>query len=404
MPDSVAASTDEKKQSFLTALRASLDDQTFVKLSLGKSRGNDVARKLRINLVAIKEDMKLRFLFQYPTRDITENLSVDDGCKKIAAILGNDYLSGNLFTTQSDFSLLYSKRGEAMFQQLTASTQSLPSVDHNRKKNHIVELEKDYLVELEVTSPGGQLKATMASKFKQINRFVEIVDELIRESSLSEAPQVSVIDIGAGKGYLTFALYDYLVRKLRKEVSISGIESRPELVRFCNQVAERLEFDQLRFHEGLASSAEFDSVDIMIALHACNTATDDAIFRGIKAMATIIVCAPCCQHQIAPQLSKDNPALRGIHRFGLLKQRQADLVTDAARALLLESFGYRVKVVEFVSTEHTNKNLMLAAVLDSNVDRVAAKSQYEAIKELFGFRELELETLLFANNKNEDHN
>ncbi len=394
MPDSVEPSTTEKEQSFLAALRASLTNQTFVKLSLGKSRGSDVARKLRVNLVSIKEEMKFRFLFQYPTRDITENLSVEDGCRKIAVLLGKDYLSGNLFTTESDYSLLYNKRGEAMYQRLKASSSILPDVDHNRKKNHIVELEKDYLVALEVTSPGGHLKAAMASKFKQINRFVEIVDDLIRESILSDASHVSVVDIGAGKGYLTFALYDFLVRKLRKAATISGIEVRPELVQLCNQVAEHLEFDQLRFHEGLASNVEFGPIDIMIALHACNTATDDAIFRGIEAKATIIVCAPCCQHQIAPQLSKDNPMLRGIHRFGLMKQRQADLVTDAARALLLESVGYRVKVLEFVATEHTSKNLMLAAVLDSHVDRDTAKAQYASLKELFGFRELQLETLL----------
>ena len=387
------------KASFLASLQSSLDDESFVKLSLGKSCGKDVARKLRITLVTIKDSLQLRFLFQFPSRDITENHSLDIGCKKIEAMLGGDYLSGNLFTTDDDFSLLYNKRGLAVFHQTSVAPREKPSVEHNRKKNHVVELDKDFLVHLEITSESGQLKPTMASKFKQINRFVEIVDDLVRESTLADAPQVRVADIGSGKGYLTFALYDYFWNKRKKEAAIKGVDIRPDLVKFCNQIAEALEFDQLRFEAGDAAQVDLGNVDIVIALHACNTATDDAIFRGVVADASIIICAPCCQHQIAPQLSKDNEALQGLFRFGLLKQRQADLITDASRSLLLECVGYRTKVIEFVSTEHTSKNLMIAAVRDSTVDRVAASTQYSKLKTLFGFREHELERLLRTSGK-----
>ena len=382
------------KQHFMDAVRDCLSDQTFVKLSLGKSRGKDVARKLRISLVTIKDEEQLKFLFQYASRDITENLNIEAGCTRIADLLGSEYLSGNLFTTQLDLSLLYNKRGGTQLHQVLATTLNRPSLDHNRKKNYVIDFEKDYLVHLDVTSPTGQLKPTMAAKFKQINRFVEIVDELIRESTLANVQQINVLDIGSGKGYLTFALYDHLVRKQKKDASIVGIDVRLDLVEFCNQLAATLEFHKLQFQAGEASCVAIQHTDIVIALHACNTATDDAIFRGVEANAAIIICAPCCQHQIAPQLAKDNTMLRGIHRFGLLKQRQADLVTDAARALLLESVGYRVKIIEFVSTEHTNKNLMLAAVVDSHVDRTTAQNEYVRLKELFGFHTLELESLL----------
>lgn len=384
------------KTSFMASLRESLAIETFVKLSLGKSRGKEVARKLRITLVAIQDSVQLRFIFQFPARDITENYSIELGCKRIADLIGQDYLSANLFTTDSDLSLLYNKRGQATLHQTKVELRDKPSVDHNRKKNHVVELEKDFLVHLEVTSASGQLKPTMASKFKQINRFVEIVDDLVRESTLADTLDIRVIDIGSGKGYLTFALFDYFSTKRRRNMTVTGVEVRPELVDLCNQIAKRLEFHGLRFQAGQASRVELDDLDIVIALHACNTATDDAIFRGVVAQAAIIICAPCCQHQIAPQLSKNQESLAGIYRFGLLKQRQADMITDASRALLLESVGYRVKVIEFVSTEHTNKNLMIAAVQDSMVDRLAAKTQYNKLKCLFGFEDHELERLLRA--------
>jgi len=371
-----------------------LDNETFVKLSLGKSRGKEVARKLRITLVAIQDTFQLRFLFQFPSRDITENHSIELGFKKIATLIGQDYMSANLFMTDSDLSLLYNKRGQTSLHQTKVALRDKPSVEHNRKKNHVVDLEKDFLVQLDVTSASGQLKPTMASKFKQINRFVEIVDDLVRESTLADAQAIRVIDIGSGKGYLTFALYDYFSAKRRKDMSVTGVEVRPELVEFCNQIAKRLEFEHLRFQTGHASHVELGDADIVIALHACNTATDDAIFRGVSAKAAIIICAPCCQHEIAPQLSKDNESFKGLYRFGLLKQRQADMITDASRALLLESVGYRVKVIEFVATEHTNKNLMIAAVLDSKVDCKAARAQYNQLKFLFGFAEHALERLL----------
>jgi hypothetical protein len=394
LPESNLSSSSDDKATFLASLRESLDRETFVKLSLGKSQGNEAARKVRITLVDIQAAMHLRFLFQFPSRDITENHNLDRGCEKIAALIGSHYLSANLFTTVADLGLLYNKRGQSTLLRSKPTTQIKPSVDHNRKKNHVVEVGKDFLVQLDVTSPSGQLKPTMASKFKQINRFIEIVDELVRESTLSEQPKIRVVDIGSGKGYLTFALYDFFSSKRHKEISVVGIECRPELVALCNQISQRLAFKQLQFQAGQANQVDLGDVDIMIALHACDTATDDAIFRGIEAKSSIIICAPCCQHEIAPQLPKDNESLIGIYRFGLLKQRQADLVTDACRALLLESVGYRVKVIEFISTEHTNKNLMIAAVRDAKVNRSAAAAQYHRLKSLFDFQEHELERLL----------
>ena len=217
---------------------------------------------------------------------------------------------------------------------------------------------------------------------------------------MQKLPALSVIDIGSGKGYLTFALYDYLTAHLAKQARVTGIEVRPELVQFCNDLASRLKFKDLSFEAATAAQTEVAPVDLLIALHACDTATDDAIFHGIRGNAALIVTAPCCQHELAPQLAKPADALQGITKYGLFKQRQADLVTDAARCLLLESQGYKVKVIEFVSTEHTAKNLMIAGFRSNEVNREAARRQYDALKASMGFKTQRLEERLAERQAN----
>ena len=166
---------------------------------------------------------------------------------------------------------------------------------------------------------------------------------------------------------------------------MTGIEVRSDLVQFCNGLARELGFSGLSFEAAEADKTSAKSVDIVIALHACDTATDDAMAFGIKAGAKLILAAPCCQHELAPQLNEPFDGLKGLIKYPLFKQRQADLVTDAARALLLEASGYKVKVIEFVSTEHTSKNILIAAVKSANVDRDLAREQYRSLKAAAGF-------------------
>ena len=211
---------------------------------------------------------------------------------------------------------------------------------------------------------------------------------------MRDAAALRVTDIGSGKGYLTFALYDHLASKLGKAAVVTGIEVRPELVALCNGLAKKSGFSGLAFEAVAAAQSVARASDVMIALHACDTATDDAIYQGIKGNAALIVTAPCCQHELAPQLARADKALDGLMKFGLFKQRQADLVTDAARCLLLEAEGYKVKVIEFVSTEHTAKNILIAAIRDARVDRTQAQTQYAALKAQMGFTSQHLETLL----------
>jgi hypothetical protein len=199
-----------------------------------------------------------------------------------------------------------------------------------------------------------------------------------------DAP-LSILDIGSGKGYLTFALYDHLTTALRKACRITGVEMRGDLVTFCNGLARTLNFSDLAFEAAEAQQTATAHADVVIALHACDTATDDAMALGINANAQMILAAPCCQHELAPQIKDTAEGFAGVVKYPLLKQRQADLVTDAARALLLEASGYKVKVIEFVSTEHTAKNILIAATKSANVNSSRAKRQYQELKRAMGF-------------------
>ncbi len=382
------------KRELLTAFRSAFDNSTLIKLSLGKSRQREALQKVIVSPVTIQGGLQLKFVYRYANRDVTKNLSLDSAVAEVENLLGAELQSGNLFTTEFDLSLSFNRRGEGRLSQSKPTLCKAQSLHHNREKNYRVGLDRPFLIALGIHDREGRLKPTMASKLKQIQRFIEIVDSLLEESQLSQDAPWRVVDIGSGKGYLTFALYDHLTSIRTPKTEVVGVERREDLVGFCTEQASVLGFESLRFEADSAGSVNVEGIDILIALHACNTATDDAIFQGITHHAQLIVCSPCCQHELAPQLEPNEVGLVGLSRFGLFKQRQADLVTDAARTLIMESMGYRVKVIEFTSTEHTSKNLLLAGVKSPTVDRKTAYDQFLALKTLFGFRSFTLEKLL----------
>jgi SAM-dependent methyltransferase len=230
----------------------------------------------------------------------------------------------------------------------------------------------------------------MAAKFKQINRFVELLAPLVQEASLPVDRPVEVADMGCGKGYLTFAAWQHLHDVAKTSAHVRGIELRPELVELCNRTARDCGCAGLEFTAGTIAGAAVDPLDILIALHACDTATDDAIARGIAARAALIVVAPCCHKELSPQLMA--PAvLAPALRHGIFHERQAEFATDALRGLLLEWAGYDTRVFEFISTEHTAKNLMIAAVRRAAAyDREAAASHVREFAGFYGVRSQQL--------------
>ncbi len=232
-----------------------------------------------------------------------------------------------------------------------------------------------------MTNERGQAREGMAPKLRQIQKFTELVAHLLHEAGLGGERPLTLMDMGCGKGYLTFALAAHLGPHAR----IIGVETRPELVTLCNQVAHAEGFSHLSFLAGDIATTPVKDLDVLVALHACDTATDDALAKGIAAGASLLVVSPCCHKELRPQLTAP-PVLTDALRHGIFQERQSEFVTDAMRAGLLEWAGYRTKVLEFISTEHTAKNLMIAAIRShppGDADRAAA---LRALATAYGIR------------------
>ena len=272
--------------------------------------------------------------------------------------------------------------------------QSKTDFFHDKIKEKFIDTENNiYLRELGIVNANGEVRREMSDKYRQINKYIELLKPYLNEKLLSGACHIA--DMGAGKGYLTFALYDYIQNTLQKNVKITGIEYRKELVDTCNSIAEKSHFHHLKFVQGAIETVELEHIDVLIALHACDTATDDAIYRGIKANASLIVCVPCCHKQIRQELHVTTP-LNNITKYGILKERQAEIITDSIRALLMELFGYKTNVFEFVSTEHTPKNVMIIGekTTKENPNKQQILQDIAAIKEIYGIKSHYLETIL----------
>ena len=273
----------------------------------------------------------------------------------------------------------------------------LQEFSHDRIKKRLIKTENNiYLRETGITGQDDKVIPSMVDKFKQINRYVEIISHTLE--NLQKNTDFTVIDMGAGKGYLTFALYDYLNNTLNVNAQVTGVEMRDELVNKCNLIAEKAEFTNLRFVCANINDFQPGNTDMLIALHACDTATDDAIARGISANARYIVVAPCCHKQIRKEMSADN-VLEPMLKHGVFMERQAEMVTESLRSLYLELFGYQTKVFEFISNEHTPKNVMITAVKTSRkVDEQRILNKIHQIKAFFGIGKYYLETLLHDNH------
>jgi hypothetical protein len=236
----------------------------------------------------------------------------------------------------------------------------------------------------------------MARKWKQINKFVEVFAHALEASPLAQAQRIHVVDFGSGKGYLTFAVHDWLRHTRGVEAQVTGVELRRDMVELCNGVARRLDLQGLNFIEGDVRTWQPGPLDAMIALHACDTATDHALHLGVRAGASIVMCSPCCHKQIRPQLLSPHP-MRPILQHGVHLGQEAEMVTDGLRALLLEACGYDTQVFEFISLEHTNKNKMILGVKRAaGKPADGAMAQIAEVKRFYGIREQSLESLLLG--------
>jgi SAM-dependent methyltransferase len=379
------------RERFLELLSAAVTDGTLAKLTLGKPASADpTLRNLFARPVQLRDGARVNLIWRHATREVTRNLPPAEAADLLAGLLGTEFLDAHLFTATGHHQFETNPGGRPRLRSLPAQPDLVPPArgQHDRPKDHVLPGSTPWLQDLGVTNPDGRPRAGMAGKLSQIQHFAALLQPLLHTAFPPESAKerdgraLEVIDAGSGKGYLTFALAHLLGPGFR----VRGLEARPELVAFCNQVAERHDLrDRLAFVAGRLDPARDEPCDLLIALHACDTATDDALARGLAAGARLLVVAPCCQKELRPQLTAP-PVFADALRHGIFQERHAEFVTDALRAQLLEWAGYRTKVLEFISTEHTAKNLMIAAIKSHAPGDAARADRVRALADFYGIR------------------
>ncbi len=379
----------DSRTRFVEKLRSSLADGTFAKLTLSRRRTESMLRNVYARLIDIKGGRVLSFTLREATRDVTRNEPFDAAAQLVDRWMTADFQEAHLFTTTGDWRW---KEGSALKASRPTFAGALPTT-HDRPKVRAV-ANAPFLAKLGVTTADGAARPSMADKLRQVERFVELLGHLVADSPLAASSELRACDMGAGKGYLTFATHDFF-RRQGATVTVTGVERRADLVAHTNEIATELGCEGLSFVEGEIGSFQLpEKLDLLLALHACDTATDDAIAAGVRAGASLIVVAPCCHKEVRRE-STPPPVLAEILRHGILAERQAELLTDGLRALILEIHGYEAKVFEFISSEHTSKNLMLAATKRGTPDNAdALKARLAETMSFFGLRQQRLATLL----------
>ncbi|MFN0083313.1 MAG: class I SAM-dependent methyltransferase [Ferruginibacter sp.] len=380
-----------KQQVLLQQITDAVESNTLLKITLGNKRDKTTDLKnVFIKAVLIKEQPHLSFIYRHTTKDITKNFVLTEAIKVTRELLETSFYNADVYTSTN--TIYYSIVNDGKEKLVTKNNdviQEVQSLSHDKQKNRIIQKKAVYLNSLGITSAEGNVKKEMQHKYKQINRYVEIIEGILKDAVIEK--DFSVVDMGSGKGYLTFALYDYLQHKY-DAVKVTGIEMREDLVLKCNDIAAQTNYTNLHFERGSINETPLAAIDMLIALHACDTATDDAIAKGIKANAKYIICAPCCHKQVRRQMAPNN-ALKLITKHGILMERQAEMVTDTIRALVLEAYGYKTKVFDFIEEEDTPKNVLIVGTKNNLSENIFKENmdKVQELKNMFGIKEHYLE-------------
>jgi len=340
----------------------------------------------------IKNQLQYSITNRYRSRDEVKNYVKEQICDVIDHLLGNMFFNAVLFTDIEEVTLLQNKKGNTSLVAKKVNKETNIDTAHDHQKVRMIAEKQTWLQALGLAGKDGKILDKSQDKYRQINKYIEIVDHLIKDFPADQI--ITIADMGSGKGYLTFALYDHLVNNKKMRCRMTGYEMRQDIVTLCYNTAIKEGFVGLTFQQKDIDQVNATGCDVVIALHACDIATDMAIAKGIQAGAKYIVVSPCCHKQIRNNMKHQN-LVSPILSHGILEERQAEILTDGLRALIMEAHGYRTQVFEFISAEHTSKNLMITGV-KSTPDPTAA-SKIGAIKAFFGIAYHHLEKLL-ANN------
>ncbi len=379
-------------QAFVEHTAAALRSGTFARLLVSAPVDRTQAvERLTGRLIELKGASVLSLTAREARRDTTKNLPLDEVPGWLAEQLGGRFRSAMLETTAGQWQFTISPKGRARLVFHKTQTTSPPLRTHDRPKSGWLDASaQSWLQALGLCDDAGKVRASRADKQRQLERYLEILSHLIRDCAWPPETPLRIVDMGCGKGYLTFGVWHLLNRRLGLRAEVLGIETRPELVAQANAVAGKISADSLQFIAGDIAAVPLDRLDALLALHACNTATDDALARGVRAGARLIVVSPCCHQELRPQLGRPEP-LAPLLQHGLLAERFSEWLTDGLRTLQLEAAGYTTKVIEFIASEHTPRNVLIAGVRrerDNDRSREHAREQLRALKDYFQLGDL----------------
>ena len=361
-------------------------------LSNLRNKNEDSYNKVDIKPVLIKDELKYQLSFNYKNKVMHKNLSSEETIKEIEELLRERFKQGMVYTIDADYQILISKKEKVGILK-KKPTKISTDLAHNRKKNYILEDGEpvDFLIRLGVMNEKGKVVLKKYDKFRQINRFLEMVADVIPK--INKDKTLNIIDFGCGKSYLTFALYHYLVNILELDVNIIGLDLKMEVINFCNEVSVDLDFNKLKFIHGDIKDYEgFEDVDLVVTLHACDNATDAALVKAVNWGTQAILSVPCCQHELFNKIQ--NPVLDPMLKHGIIKEKLSSLVTDSLRANILEILGYQVQLLEFIDMEHTPKNILIRAIKTEQENNKEAFKSYREFKEFWGLKDLYIENEL----------
>lgn len=357
----------------------------------GKKDKNQKNEKVKIDTILIRDEAILQFATYTDKQVFHKNLKDSEVNDEIIRLLEEEFNNLELVTKDYIYSYRITSKGKVLSNKRKAQEVSLVPLSHNKKKNYLIEdgTKVPALVDLGIQMPDGKVTKAGYDKFKQINRFLEIIDDSIKDEK-----KLNIIDFGCGKSYLTFILYYYFVEIKKMDVNITGLDLKEDVIDHCNEIAKKYGYEKLRFYKGdIAKYKEKNDIDMIVTLHACDTATDYALYHAITMNVKYIFSVPCCQHEINLELDPSN--LHVINKFGILKDRFSALLTDAIRANILQYYGYKTQVMEFVDFENSPKNLLIRAVKTSNSVNSKAKEEVEAILNEYNIKQT-LYSLLFT--------
>ena len=331
---------------------------------LSNSRHPEQVQKAKIRPVLIRGELVFQETAYRGTQVFHENFTAEQMTDRICLALAEQFRQGEFTAKSLQATALVSKKGKLTLKvknNTSPEQEDLQALSHNRTKHYILEEGKpvDFLVGLGVQTPDGRVTKARFDKFRQINRYLEFIEDVIDE--LPTDRTIRIIDFGCGKSYLTFAMYYYLHELQHRDIQVTGLDLKTDVIKHCNELAEKLGYDRLKFERGDISTYEgTDVADMVVTLHACDLATDYALDKAVKWGARVILAVPCCQHELNRQITCD--PLKPVLKYGIIKERIAALLTDALIANLLEQQGYETQILEFIDMEHTPKNLLIRAV------------------------------------------